>query len=79
MNKLIDQRSISTIRFLSADIVQKANSGHPGTPMGAATLAYTLWKTLSENTILPIQVGQTGIVLFFLRDMHPLSCILCFI
>jgi transketolase len=37
------QRAINTIRFLSADAVQKANSGHPGLPMGAATLAYTLW------------------------------------
>jgi transketolase len=37
------ERAINTIRFLSADAVQKANSGHPGLPMGAATLAFTLW------------------------------------
>jgi transketolase len=37
------QRSINTIRFLSADAVQKANSGHPGLPMGDAALAYVLW------------------------------------
>jgi len=36
-------RAINTIRFLSADAVQKANSGHPGLPMGAAAIAYTLW------------------------------------
>ncbi|RPI24543.1 MAG: transketolase, partial [Chloroflexota bacterium] len=35
--------AINTIRFLSADAVQKANSGHPGLPMGAAAIAYTLW------------------------------------
>ncbi|MHA2080028.1 MAG: transketolase [Candidatus Thorarchaeota archaeon] len=36
-------RSINTIRFLSADAVQRANSGHPGMPMGAAAMAYALW------------------------------------
>jgi transketolase len=36
-------RAINTIRFLSADAVQKANSGHPGLPMGDAALAYVLW------------------------------------
>jgi transketolase len=39
----LEDRAIKTIRFLAADVVQKANSGHPGLPMGAATLAYTLW------------------------------------
>ena len=37
------EKSINTIRFLSADAVQNANSGHPGLPMGAAALAYVLW------------------------------------
>jgi transketolase len=39
----LQQRAINTIRFLSADSVQKANSGHPGLPMGAASLAFTIW------------------------------------
>jgi transketolase len=39
----IDQLSIDTIRTLSIDAVQKANSGHPGAPMGAAPMAYVLW------------------------------------
>lgn len=38
-----ENKAINTIRFLAADAVQKANSGHPGLPMGAAALAYTLW------------------------------------
>ena len=38
--KYIDQLSINTIRFLAVDAVQKANSGHPGMPMGCAPIAY---------------------------------------
>ncbi|MGH9444536.1 MAG: transketolase [Terriglobia bacterium] len=38
-----DQLCINTIRFLSVDAVQKANSGHPGLPMGTAAMAYVLW------------------------------------
>ena len=41
--KNIDQLSINTIRFLSVDAVQQANSGHPGLPLGAAPMAYVLW------------------------------------
>ncbi len=40
----MDQLCINTIRTLSMDAVQKANSGHPGTPMSLAPLAYTLWQ-----------------------------------
>ncbi len=39
----LENRAINTIRFLSADGVQKANSGHPGLPMGTAAMAYTIW------------------------------------
>ncbi len=39
----LDQRCINTIRFLAADAIQKAKSGHPGMPMGAAPMAYVLW------------------------------------
>lgn len=39
----IDQLSVNTIRTLSIDAINKANSGHPGLPMGAAPMAYTLW------------------------------------
>lgn len=42
--KNIDQLSIDTMRILAVDAVQKANSGHPGTPMDASPTAYTLWQ-----------------------------------
>ena len=46
----LEDLCINTIRFLSADAVQNANSGHPGLPMGAAAMAYTLWtKFLKFN------------------------------
>ncbi|HTJ43120.1 MAG TPA: transketolase [Kofleriaceae bacterium] len=40
----LDQLAINTIRTLSIDAVQKANSGHPGLPLGAAPMAYALWQ-----------------------------------
>lgn len=53
MNK-IDTLSVNTIRTLSADAVQKANSGHPGLPLGAAPMAYELWaKHMNHNPADP--------------------------
>ena len=50
----LDLQAINTIRFLSADAVQKANSGHPGLPMGAAAMAYVLWtRFLKHNPANP--------------------------
>jgi transketolase len=50
----LDQLCVNTIRFLSVDAVQKANSGHPGLPMGAAPLAYVLWtRFLRHNPLDP--------------------------
>lgn len=40
----VDTQCINTIRTLAMDAVQKANSGHPGTPMGLAPVGYTLWS-----------------------------------
>ena len=46
----LQQTAINTIRFLAVDGVQKANSGHPGLPMGAAAIAYTIWtRHLKHN------------------------------
>ncbi|HEU5200486.1 MAG TPA: hypothetical protein VFU32_12680, partial [Ktedonobacterales bacterium] len=50
----LDTLCINTIRTLSIDGVQKANSGHPGTPMGLAPIAYTLWtRFLKHNPTDP--------------------------
>lgn len=43
-NNTIEELSVNTIRFLSTDMVEKANSGHPGLPLGAAPMAYVLWS-----------------------------------
>ena len=45
----LDELCINTIRFLAVDAVQKANSGHPGAPMGAATMAYVLWDRFLKH------------------------------
>ena len=50
----LDELCVNTIRMLSADGVEKANSGHPGMPMGAATVAYVLWtRFLKHNPANP--------------------------
>ncbi len=48
-SKDVTNLSINTIRMLSVDMVQKANSGHPGMPMGAAAMAYTLWTNFLRH------------------------------
>ena len=45
----LDVLCINTIRFLSIDAVQKAESGHPGLPMGAAPMAYVLWTRFLKH------------------------------
>ena len=49
MNQALDALCINTIRMLSVDAVQKANSGHPGAPMGLAPAAYTLWTRFLKH------------------------------
>ncbi|OMF38490.1 transketolase [Paenibacillus sp. FSL H8-0548] len=50
MTQTIDQLAVDTIRTLSIDAINAANSGHPGLPMGAAPMAYALWgKLLNHN------------------------------
>jgi transketolase len=60
----LENQAINAIRFLSADAVQKANSGHPGLPMGAAAMAYTLWtRHLRFNPRNPKWPGRDRFVL----------------
>lgn len=50
----IDNLTVNTLRFLSAEAIQKAKSGHPGLPLGAAPAAYTLWaKEMKANPANP--------------------------
>jgi transketolase len=49
MSDQLDQLCINTVRFLSVDAVQKAKSGHPGMPLGAAPMAYVLWTRLLNH------------------------------
>ncbi|MQG78119.1 MAG: transketolase [SAR202 cluster bacterium] len=65
-DQALDQLCINTIRFLAVDSVQKAKSGHPGAPMGAAPMAYALWdRFLKHNPNDPTWPN---------RDRFVLSC-----
>jgi transketolase len=60
----IDTMSVNAIRILSADSVQKANSGHPGLPLGAADMAYELWaKHMNHNPANPNWANRDRFVL----------------
>ena len=64
MDTDLQTRAINTIRFLAADAVQQANSGHPGLPMGAAAMAYALWtRHLRHNPHNPHWPGRDRFVL----------------
>ena len=69
MNKItqtIEQTAINTVRILAADAVQKANSGHPGTPMGLAPMGHVLWtESMNYNPQNPQWAN---------RDRFILSC-----
>ena len=56
MSEDIELLSINTIRFLAVDAVQKANSGHPGMPMGCAPIAYTLYKNYINHNNKPVLI-----------------------
>jgi transketolase len=75
----LDQQCVNTIRMLSIDAVQKANSGHPGLPLGAAPMAYTLWtRFLKHNPKNPewydrdrfvLSAGHGSILLYSLLHL----------
>lgn len=85
MTKELDTLSINTIRFLAADAIQTANSGHPGLPMGAAPMAYALWtRFLRHNPANPrwadrdrfvLSAGHGSMLLYALLHLtgYPLS------
>ena len=63
-NTELDQLCVNTIRTLAMDGVQKANSGHPGAPMGLAPVAYLLWdKFLMHNPQNPQWANRDRFVL----------------
>ncbi len=64
MMSRLDQLCVNTIRMLSVDAVERANSGHPGMPMGAAPMAYVLWmRFLKHNPENPGWVDRDRFVL----------------
>ena len=81
----LDRQSINTIRFLSVDAIQRANSGHPGLPLGAAPMAYTLWiRYLKHNPANPrwfdrdrfiLSAGHGSMLLYSLLHLtgYPLT------
>lgn len=72
INMNIEEMSVNAIRVLSADAIQKANSGHPGLPLGTAPIAYELFsKHMNYNP--QNQSGLTEIDSFFQAVM-----VLCF-
>jgi len=81
----IDRLAINTIRTLSIDAIQKANSGHPGTPMALAPLAYTLWQKFlrfdPENPIWPnrdrfiFSAGHASMLLYSLLHLAGVKAV----
>lgn len=62
--KSLEQKCIDTVRILSADAVQNANSGHPGTPMGLASLGYVLWtESMDYNPLDPEWANRDRFIL----------------
>ena len=59
----IEERAISTIKLLSVDQVAKANSGHPGAPLGLATVAHAIWKQMRFNPKNPDWINRDRFVL----------------
>lgn len=64
MSNNIDIKSVNSIRVLAADMIQKANSGHPGLPLGSAPMAYELWtKHMNHNPANPDWANRDRFIL----------------
>ncbi len=85
MTQDIDQLCINTIRTLSIDAIEKANSGHPGTPMAMAPVAYTLWQRFlrfdPEDPIWPgrdrfvLSAGHASMLLYSLLHLASVKAV----
>ena len=85
MNDNIDQLSVNTIRTLSMDAVQQANSGHPGTPMAMAPVVYCLWQRLlrfdPEDPIWPgrdrfvLSAGHASMLLYSMLHLTGVKAV----
>ncbi len=85
MSATLATQAVNTIRFLAVDMVEKARSGHPGMPMGAAAMAYTLWTgAMKHNPADPawpdrdrfvLSAGHGSALLYALLHLcgYPLS------
>src|SRR5260370_18979025 len=81
----IDQLCINTIRTLAMDAVQKANSGHPGTPMAMAPVAYCLWQQFlrfdPEDPIWPnrdrfvLSIGHASMLLYSMLHLSQVKTV----
>ena len=70
-NKTIEQLAVNTIRTLGIDAVEKAKSGHPGMVMGAAPMAYVLWKQhMKHNPSNPKWINRDRFVLICGPRIH---------
>lgn len=75
---LNERHNANAIRILAMDAVQKANSGHPGAPMGMADIAEVVWREfLNHNPKTPN--GQTETALYCQTDMALCYCTPCYI
>lgn len=64
MNKQLETLAVNAVRILSADMVQKANSGHPGLPLGAAPIAYEVWAhQMDHNPADPEWINRDRFIL----------------
>jgi len=60
---IVNQTTVNTLRFLSAEAIQKAKSGHPGLPLGAAPMALALWSKMKHNPANPLWADRDRFVL----------------
>src|SRR5438045_7956076 len=84
-SKELDQRGVNTIRTLSMDAVQQANSGHPGTPMAMAPVVYTLWNRVlrfdPEDCIWPnrdrfvLSIGHASMLLYSILHLTNVKAV----